>query len=175
MSGCSNKAGGSAIVTEQEITPDNNAARGYSATTLSAGARLAEQRSSWGQSSRVAASSQLHPALSGSANNDRAPNPGNPLEKRRLVTAHVDSRSRSARASYYRDSVPHCRNSPNAYQVRGRAIPCSDGAKQRHYIIPNRLALTAEESVSGVTGATAQVNQETPPMRSYIIGNDGIT
>jgi hypothetical protein len=35
--------------------------------------------------------------------------------------------------------------------------------------------LTAEESVSGVTGATAQVNQETPPMRIYIIGNDGIT
>jgi hypothetical protein len=31
------------------------------------------------------------------------------------------------------------------------------------------------ESVSGVTGATAQVNQETPPMRIYIIGNDGIT
>ena len=41
--------------------------------------------------------------------------------------------------------------------------------------IPNRLALTAEESVRGVTGATAQVNQETPPMRIYIIGNDGIT
>ena len=36
------------------------------------------------------------------------------------------------------------------------------------------MALAAEESVSGVTGATAQVNQETP-MRIYIIGNDGIT
>jgi hypothetical protein len=35
--------------------------------------------------------------------------------------------------------------------------------------------LAAEESVSGVTGATAQVNQEDPPMRIYIIGNDGIT
>jgi tetratricopeptide (TPR) repeat protein len=35
--------------------------------------------------------------------------------------------------------------------------------------------LTAAESVSGVTGAAAQVNQETPPMRIYIIGNDGIT
>ena len=34
-------------------------------------------------------------------------------------------------------------------------------AQQRHKIIPNRLALTAEESASGVTGATAQVNQET--------------
>src|SRR5438477_11724809 len=62
-----------------------------------------------------------------------------------------------------------------ACPVRGRAIPCSDCAKQRHDIIPNRVALTAEESVSGVTGATAQVNQETPPMRIYIIGNDGIT
>src|ERR1700730_14050307 len=68
-----------------------------------------------------------------------------------------------------------CRNPPSACQVRGRAIPCSDCAEQRHDIIPNRLALTAEESVSGVTGATAQVNQETPPMRIYIIGNDGIT
>ena len=67
------------------------------------------------------------------------------------------------RASFYWDSVPHCRNPPSACQVRGRAIPCSDCAKQRHDIIPNRLALTAEESVSGVTGATAQVNQETPP------------
>jgi hypothetical protein len=37
------------------------------------------------------------------------------------------------------------------------------------------VALAAEESVSGVTGATAQVNQEDPPMRIYIIGNDGIT
>ena len=37
------------------------------------------------------------------------------------------------------------------------------------------MALVGEESVSGVTGATAQVNQETPPMRIYIIGNDGVT
>ena len=67
------------------------------------------------------------------------------------------------RASFYWDSVPHCRNPPSACQVRGRAIPCSDCAQQRHDIISNRLALTAEGSVSGVTGATAQVNQETPP------------
>src|SRR6266481_817466 len=79
------------------------------------------------------------------------------------------------RASFYWGSVPHCRNPPSACQARGRASPCSDCAKQRHDIIPNRLALTADESVSGVTGATAQVNQETPPMRIYIIGNDGIT
>ncbi len=52
-----------------------------------------------------------------------------------------------------------------AEQFHARIAP-----KQRHDIIPNRLALTAEESVSGVTGATAQVNQETPPMRIYIIG-----
>ena len=38
------------------------------------------------------------------------------------------------------------------------------------------MALAAEESVSGVTGGNrAGVNQETPPMRIYIIGNDGIT
>src|SRR5438309_7378806 len=79
------------------------------------------------------------------------------------------------RASFYWDSVPHCRNPPSACPGRGRAIPCSDCTKQRHDIIPNRLALSAEESVSGVPGATAQVNQETPPMRIYIIGNDGIT
>src|SRR5712671_5404604 len=53
------------------------------------------------------------------------------------------------RASFYWDSVPHCRNPPRSCPVRGRAIPCSDCAKQRHDIIPNRLALTAEESVSG--------------------------
>jgi hypothetical protein len=29
--------------------------------------------------------------------------------------------------------------------------------------------------VSGVTGALRQVNQEDPPMRIYIIDNDGIT
>src|ERR1700729_3796884 len=78
------------------------------------------------------------------------------------------SRRRPDQGSFYWDSVPHCRNPPSACQVRGRAIPCSDCAKQRHDIIPNRLALAAEESVSGVTGATAQVNQETPPMRIYI-------
>jgi len=50
-----------------------------------------------------------------------------------------------------------------------RAIPCSDWPRQRHDIIPNRLALTAKRAWSGVTGATAQVNQETPPMRIYIM------
>src|SRR5207248_11752123 len=79
------------------------------------------------------------------------------------------------RASFYWGWVPQCRNPPSACQVRGRAIPCSDCAKQRHDIIPNRLALTAEESVSGITGTTAKVHQETPPMRIYIIGNAGIT
>ncbi|HEY2540634.1 MAG TPA: hypothetical protein VGI28_14250 [Stellaceae bacterium] len=37
------------------------------------------------------------------------------------------------------------------------------------------MASDGEESVSGVTGGTAAgVSQETPPMRIYIIGNDGI-
>src|SRR5258708_6995446 len=73
------------------------------------------------------------------------------------------------RASFYWDSVPHCRNPPSACQVRGRAIPCSDCAKQRHDIIPNRLALAAQESVSGVTGATAQVNLRLPRFRGRLL------
>ena len=48
--------------------------------------------------------------------------------------------------------------------------------QQRHKIIHNRVALDGEESVSGVTGGTRRrVDQENPPMRIYIIGNDGIT
>ena len=36
--------------------------------------------------------------------------------------------------------------------------------------------MVGEESVSGVTGGNGRrVNQENPPMRIYIIGNDGIT
>jgi hypothetical protein len=42
----------------------------------------------------------------------------------------------------------------NSY-VCGRAIPCSDLAQQRHNIIPNRVALVSEESVSVVTVGTA--------------------
>jgi hypothetical protein len=38
------------------------------------------------------------------------------------------------------------------------------------------VALVGEESVSGVTGGSSPgVNQENPPMRIYIIGDDGIT
>jgi hypothetical protein len=57
-----------------------------------------------------------------------------------------------------------------------RAIPCSALAQQRHKIIDNRVALVGEESVSGVTrGRGRGITQENPPMRIYIIGNDGIT
>src|ERR1700730_13360912 len=60
--------------------------------------------------------------------------------------------------------------------VPRRAIPCSEWAQQRHNIIRKRVALVCEESVSVVTGAPPRrLNQETPPMRIYIIGNDGIT
>src|SRR5271155_137908 len=52
--------------------------------------------------------------------------------------------------------------------VRGRAIPCSACAQQRHDIIPNRVALAAEESVSGVTGATAPGQSGDPPDRAFI-------
>src|SRR5262245_4454034 len=57
-----------------------------------------------------------------------------------------------------------------------RAIRCPALAQQRHKIIRNRLALVGEESVSGLTrGSRRGINQENPPMRIYIIGNDGIT
>src|ERR1700674_430265 len=39
--------------------------------------------------------------------------------------------------------------------VPRRAIPCSEPAQQRHNIIPNRVALVSEESVSVVTVGTA--------------------
>jgi hypothetical protein len=55
-------------------------------------------------------------------------------------------------------------------------MPCSDGAQQRHKIIRNGVALVGEESVSGVTGGTRRrMTEENLPMRTYIIGNDGIT
>jgi hypothetical protein len=48
-------------------------------------------------------------------------------------------------------------------------------AQQRHKIIHNGVALAGEESVSGATGGSAPPdNQENPPMRTYIIGNEGI-
>src|SRR6202007_2054213 len=54
-------------------------------------------------------------------------------------------------------------------------MPCSDGARQRQKIIHNRVALVGEESVSGLPAAAGRgTNQENPPMRIYIIGNDGI-
>jgi hypothetical protein len=38
------------------------------------------------------------------------------------------------------------------------------------------VALAGEESVSGITGGNGRgINQENPPMRIYIIGDDGIT
>src|SRR5258707_5496940 len=53
-------------------------------------------------------------------------------------------------------------------------MPCSDRAEQRHKIIRERVALRRDESVSVVTVGTGRRKQETPPMRIYIIGNDGI-
>jgi hypothetical protein len=45
-----------------------------------------------------------------------------------------------------------------------------------HKIVQNRLALVGEESVCvGHRQHPPPVNQENPPMRIYIIGNDGIT
>ena len=48
-------------------------------------------------------------------------------------------------------------------------------AEQRHKIIRKRVALHRDESVSVVTVGNGPAHQETPPMRIYIIGNDGIT
>src|SRR5205823_8209166 len=60
--------------------------------------------------------------------------------------------------------------------VPSRAIPCSAAPQQRHKIIRNGVALVGEESVSEVTGGSGRgINQENPPMRIYIIDNDGIT
>ena len=53
-------------------------------------------------------------------------------------------------------------------------MPCSDRAEQRHKIIRKRVALRRDESVSVVTVGTVPAQKETPPMRVYIIGNDGI-
>jgi hypothetical protein len=64
----------------------------------------------------------------------------------------------------------HCKS------LLGRAIPCSNVAQQRQKIIRNRVALVGEESVSGgYRRRRRRLNQENPPMRIYIIGNDGIT
>src|SRR5438105_10687221 len=56
-----------------------------------------------------------------------------------------------------------------------RAIPCSDRAQQRHKIIRKGVALPGDESVSVVTVGTVPAPTGDPPMRVYIIGNDGIT
>ena len=56
-----------------------------------------------------------------------------------------------------------------------RAIPCSELAQQRHKIIRKGVALLRDESVSVVTVGTVPAPTGDPPMRVYIIGNDGIT
>jgi hypothetical protein len=48
-------------------------------------------------------------------------------------------------------------------------------AQQRHKIIRKGLALLRDESVSVVTVGIAPTPTGDPPMRIYIIGNDGIT
>src|SRR5712672_729564 len=47
-------------------------------------------------------------------------------------------------------------------------------AQQRHKIIRKRVALRRDKSVRSPS-ALRRRNQETQPMRTYIIGNDGIT
>ena len=65
---------------------------------------------------------------------------------------------------------------PYELQMFSRAIPCSNGAQQRHKIIRNGVALVGQESVSGSPAATGRgISQENPPMRIYVIDHDGIT
>src|SRR5499433_371775 len=67
-------------------------------------------------------------------------------------------------------------SAPHPTRVFGRAISCSAVAQQRQKIIRNGVALVGEESVSvGHRRHRRRVSQETPPMRIYIIGNDGVT
>jgi len=54
-------------------------------------------------------------------------------------------------------------------------MPCSDRAQQRHKIIRKTVALLRGESVSVVTVGAVPAPTGDPPMRVYIIGNDGIT
>src|SRR5437762_3965746 len=61
-------------------------------------------------------------------------------------------------------------------QCSAQVIPCSNCVQQRHKIIRNGVALFGQESVSGSPAATGRgISQENPPMRIYMIGNDGIT
>src|SRR5204862_5650881 len=61
-------------------------------------------------------------------------------------------------------------------QCSAQVIPCSNCVQQRHKIIRNGVALFDQESVSGSPAATDRgISQENPPMRIYMIGNDGIT
>src|SRR5690242_16759774 len=61
-------------------------------------------------------------------------------------------------------------------QRSARVIPCSYCVQQRHKIIRNGVALVGKQSVSGSPAATGRrISQENPPMRIYVIGNDGIT
>src|SRR5690242_3892639 len=60
-------------------------------------------------------------------------------------------------------------------QRSARVIPCSYCVQQRHKIIRNGVALVGQESVSGSPAATGRgISQENPPMRIYVIGNDGV-
>ena len=61
------------------------------------------------------------------------------------------------------------REAVSAEQFHARLWP-----NKRHKIIRNRVALVAEESVSAVSVGTEPTPTGDPPMRVYIIGNEGI-
>ena len=54
-------------------------------------------------------------------------------------------------------------------------MPCSDGARQRQKIIHNQSGFGRRREREWATGGSgSQDQQENPPMRIYLIGNDGI-
>ena len=74
-----------------------------------------------------------------------------------------EKRSRTARSHTRANFSLHPQYSRmcRSYVPR-RAIPCSELAQQRHNIIPNRVALVSEESVSVVTVGTAPTQTGDP-------------
>jgi putative transposase len=58
--------------------------------------------------------------------------------------------------------------------VIDRAIPCSNGAEESHFVIKKRVALGAQESVSVFTAGAAPAGYGGPLMRVYIINTDAV-
>ena len=91
------------------------------------------------------------------------------------ATFETLSETGNAGSSTWKGRRLHTKHYATADHLPSRAIPCFERAQQRHKIIRKRVALLRCKSVSVVIVGTVPAEQETPPMRVYIIGNDGIT